>query len=69
MHQPTSSGSPDLTVPSAVPSLEDIIEVFACTAHTAIEVHCPTGLTIPESGHIAQTMAMKSRFVGSPTLH
>ena len=29
-------------VGDAVPSLESIIEIFACTAHTAIEVHCPT---------------------------
>lgn len=26
----------------AVLSLEAIVEIFACTAHTAIEVHCPT---------------------------
>jgi hypothetical protein len=29
-------------VGDAVASLEAIIEIFACTAHTAIEVHCPT---------------------------
>ena len=29
-------------VGDAVHSLESIIEIFACTAHTAIEVHCPT---------------------------
>lgn len=29
-------------VGDAVLSLDSIIEIFACTAHTAIEVHCPT---------------------------
>lgn len=29
-------------VGDAVASLEAIIEIFSCTAHTAIEVHCPT---------------------------
>lgn len=29
-------------VGDAVASLDSIIEIFACTAHTAIEVHCPT---------------------------
>ncbi|WP_245327030.1 hypothetical protein [Bradyrhizobium sacchari] len=36
-------------VGDAVPSLEAIIEIFACTAHTAIEVHCPTCPRISES--------------------
>lgn len=116
-------------VGDAVPSLDAIIEVFACTAHTAIEVHCPTCPKMSESEHgilhaiaaaqkehievareqfeswlppvgadwalapvrglatifrmaglilptrrvqtigLEQTMAMKSWFVGSPTLH
>ena len=116
-------------VGDAVPSLESIIEIFACTAHTAIEVHCPTcprmsesehgilhaiaaaqqerldvarehfeswlppvgadwalapvrglatifrmaGLILPDrrvqSFDLGRTMAMKSWFVGSPTLH
>lgn len=38
-------------VGDAVPSLEAIIEVFACTAHTAIEVHCPTCPRMSESEH------------------
>ncbi|MEY9124050.1 hypothetical protein [Bradyrhizobium yuanmingense] len=29
-------------VGDAVLSLDSIVEIFACTAHTAIEVHCPT---------------------------
>ncbi|MCK1362718.1 hypothetical protein [Bradyrhizobium sp. 199] len=36
-------------VGDAVLSLESIIEVFACTAHTAIEVHCPTCPRISDS--------------------
>lgn len=116
-------------VGDAVPSLEAIIEIFACTAHTAIEVHCPTCPKMSESEHgilhaiaaaqeeridiareqfeswlppvgadwalapvrglatifrmaglilpdrhirppnVERTMAMKSWFVGSPTLH
>lgn len=36
-------------VGDAVPSLESIIEIFACTAHTAIEVHCPTCPRMSES--------------------
>ena len=116
-------------VGDAVPSLEAIIEILACTAHTAIEVHCPTcpkmsasergllhaiaaaqderievvreqfeswlppvgadwalapvrglatifrmaGLIVPDrhvrTSDVARTMAMKSWFVGSPTLH
>ena len=36
-------------VGDAVPSLEAIIEIFACTAHTAIEVHCPTSPKMSES--------------------
>jgi hypothetical protein len=116
-------------VGDAVLSLEAIIEIFACTAHTAIEVHCPTcpkmsasergllraiaaaqderidaareqfeswlppvgadwvlapvrglatiyrmaGLILPDrhvrTPDLARTMAMKSWFVGSPTLH
>nr|WP_246754503.1 hypothetical protein [Bradyrhizobium diazoefficiens] len=35
----------------AVPSLESIIEIFACTAHTAIEVHCPTCPRMSDSEH------------------
>lgn len=38
-------------VGDAVPSLEAIIEIFACTAHTAIEVHCPTCPKMSESEH------------------
>ena len=38
-------------VGDAVPSLEAIIEIFACTAHTAIEVHCPTCPRMSESEH------------------
>ena len=38
-------------VGDAVPSLESIIEIFACTAHTAIEVHCPTCPRMSESEH------------------
>lgn len=34
-----------------MPSLESIIEVFACTAHTAIEVHCPTCPRVSDSEH------------------
>jgi len=116
-------------VGAAVPALDSIIEIFACTAHTAIEVHCPTCPKMSESEHgilhaiaaaqkeridiareqfeswlppvgadwalapmrglatifrmaglilpdrhvqtpdLGQTMAMKSWFVGSPTLH
>lgn len=116
-------------VGDSVPSLEAIIEIFACTAHTPIEVHCPTCPKMSESEHgilraiaaaqkervdvareqfeswlppvgadwalapvrglatifrmaglilpdrqirtpdIERTMAMKSWFVGSPTLH
>lgn len=37
-----ASGYDHFRVGDAVPSLEAIIEIFACTAHTAIEVHCPT---------------------------
>ena len=36
-------------VGDAVRSLESIIEIFACTAHTAIEVHCPTCPRISDS--------------------
>ncbi len=36
-------------VGDAVLSLESIIEIFACTAHTAIEVHCPTCPRISDS--------------------
>ncbi|MBR0724078.1 hypothetical protein [Bradyrhizobium manausense] len=36
-------------VGDAVPSLETIIEIFACTAHTAIQVHCPTCPKMSES--------------------
>lgn len=36
-------------VGDAVPSLDAIIEVFACTAHTAIEVHCPNCPRVSES--------------------
>ncbi|WP_247296138.1 MULTISPECIES: hypothetical protein [unclassified Bradyrhizobium] len=35
----------------AVPSLESIIEIFACTAHTAIAVHCPTCRRMSDSEH------------------
>ena len=38
-------------VGDAVPSLDAIIEIFACTAHTAIEVHCPTCPKMSESEH------------------
>jgi hypothetical protein len=38
-------------VGDAVPSLESIIEIFACTAHTAIEVHCPTCPRVSDSEH------------------
>lgn len=38
-------------VGDAVPSLESIIEIFACTAHTAIEVHCPTCPRMSDSEH------------------
>ncbi|RXH26180.1 hypothetical protein XH99_21935 [Bradyrhizobium nanningense] len=36
-------------VGDAVASLESIIEIFACTAHTAIEVHCPTCPRVSDS--------------------
>lgn len=36
-------------VGDAVLSLDAIIETFACTAHTAIEVHCPTCPRVSES--------------------
>ncbi|MET4447671.1 hypothetical protein ABIB75_005972 [Bradyrhizobium sp. GM2.2] len=38
-------------VGDAVPSLESIIEIFACTAHTAIAVHCPTCPRMSDSEH------------------
>lgn len=38
-------------VGDAVLSLDSIIEVFACTAHTAIEVHCPTCPRMSDSEH------------------
>jgi len=38
-------------VGDAVLSLDTIIEIFACTAHTAIEVHCPTCPRISDSEH------------------
>jgi len=38
-------------VGDAVPSLEAIIEIFACTAHTAVEVHCPTCPRMSDSEH------------------
>ncbi|SPP92473.1 conserved protein of unknown function [Bradyrhizobium vignae] len=38
-------------VGDAVPSLESIIEIFACTAHTAIEVHCPTCPRMSDGEH------------------
>lgn len=38
-------------VGDAVLSLEAIIEIFACTAHTAIEVHCPTCPRMSDSEH------------------
>ncbi|QOZ07327.1 hypothetical protein [Bradyrhizobium sp. CCBAU 51765] len=38
-------------VGDAGPSLESIIEIFACTAHTAIEVHCPTCPRMSDSEH------------------
>ncbi|MCS3728800.1 hypothetical protein [Bradyrhizobium betae] len=38
-------------VGDAVPSLDSIIEIFACTAHTAIEVHCPTCPKMSDSEH------------------
>lgn len=38
-------------VGDAVPSLEAIIEIFACTAHTPIELHCPTCPRMSESEH------------------
>ncbi len=36
-------------VGDAVASLQSIIEIFACTAHTAIEVHCPTCPRVSDS--------------------
>jgi hypothetical protein len=36
-------------VGDAVLSLEAIIEIFACTAHSAIQVHCPTCPRISDS--------------------
>src|SRR4051794_15884218 len=38
-------------VGDAVTSLESIIEIFACTAHTAIAVHCPTCPRMSDSEH------------------
>lgn len=38
-------------VGDAVLSLDSIIEIFACTAHTAIEVHCPTCPRMSGSEH------------------
>ncbi|OAF07663.1 hypothetical protein AYJ54_17565 [Bradyrhizobium centrolobii] len=38
-------------VGDAVPSLESLIEIFACSAHTAIELHCPTCPRMSESEH------------------
>ncbi|TYO63972.1 hypothetical protein FXV83_24510 [Bradyrhizobium hipponense] len=38
-------------VGDAVPSLEALIEIFACTAHTAIEVHCPICPRVSDSEH------------------
>ncbi|GGI31516.1 hypothetical protein [Bradyrhizobium guangdongense] len=38
-------------VGDAVPSLEAIVEIFACTAHTPIEVHCPTCPKMSGSEH------------------
>src|ERR1044072_8911424 len=40
-----------IRVGDAVLSLESIIEIFACTAHTAIEVHCPTCPRMSDSEH------------------
>jgi len=40
-----------LRVGDAVPSLESIIEIFACTAHRAIAVHCPTCPRMSGSEH------------------
>jgi hypothetical protein len=51
-------------VGDAVPSLEAIIEIFACTAHTAIEVHCPTCPRMSQSEHgilLAIAAAQKER--------
>ncbi|WP_025032124.1 hypothetical protein [Bradyrhizobium sp. DOA9] len=45
-------------VGDAVLSLESMIEIFACTAHTAIEVHCPTCPRISDSeGGILRAIA------------
>jgi hypothetical protein len=38
-------------VGDAVHSLDAIIDIFACTAHTAIEVHCPTCPRMSASEH------------------
>ena len=38
-------------VGDAVPSLESIVRIFACTAHTAIAVHCPTCPRMSDSEH------------------
>lgn len=38
-------------VGDAVLSLDSIIEIFACTAHTAIEVHCPTCPRMSDGEH------------------
>jgi hypothetical protein len=38
-------------VGDAVPSLEALLEAFACTAHTAIELHCPVCRRLSPSEH------------------
>jgi hypothetical protein len=38
-------------VGDAVPSLEVLLEAFACTAHTAIELHCPVCRRLSPSEH------------------
>jgi hypothetical protein len=39
-------------VADAVPSLDAMIESFACTAHTAVELHCPGCPCLSGSEHL-----------------
>jgi hypothetical protein len=48
-------------VADAVPSLEAMIETFACTAHTAVELHCPGCPCVSGSEHLLLQAAAASQ--------
>lgn len=48
-------------VADAVPSLEAMIDTFACTAHTAVELHCPGCSCLSGSEHLLLQAAAASQ--------